>query len=172
MTRANLRWSFMVPLVTAALLLMAIAGRREKTWYAQVAVALTFSFAAVPVCLAAGGTAPTAFAIAVSFGSIFVVGTLAVRVVILRVRGGGDPRATAVTRVAVVTSTVVGGAALTASAVAALRPWSAPVAAAPGLVAAAGVALFPPAATRLRTLGWGLVAASVLAAAVIVATHI
>jgi hypothetical protein len=34
------------------------------------------------------------------------------------------------------------------------------------------LAPFPPAATRLRTLGWGLVAASVLAAAVIVAIHV
>jgi hypothetical protein len=168
MTPADLRWTFAVPLVPAALLLFAISRRREKTGYAEIAVALTFSLAAVPVCLVAGGTLATAASIAAAFGLIFVAGTLAVRLVILKVRGGGNPQATSLTRAAALTWTVIGAAILAATAAVAVLPWSAPLAAAPGLAIAAGVALSPPAPTRLRVLGWRLVGASVAAAIVII----
>jgi hypothetical protein len=42
--------------------------------------------------------------------------------------------------------------------------------AAPGLLTAAVIAVYPPAPSRLRTLGWTLVAISVLTTALVVAT--
>jgi hypothetical protein len=109
-----------------------------------------------------------AFAVAIPFALLFITTTLAVRVVILRVRGGGDPAATVATRR--VTLAISLGAFVVIGALT-MAGWLASaviMAAAPGLLTAAVVAARPPAPTRLRSLGWSLVAVSTLTAVIVV----
>ena len=130
-------------------------------------MALAFSLLAVPVCLAAGVPGRTAFSIGLTFALISVAGTLAVRVVILGVRGGGNPQAVRATRTTTLTLTSVGSVLLVLAASRLWLPWITLVAAAPGLTAAGWLALFPPPPTRLRTVGWTLVATSAAAAVIL-----
>jgi hypothetical protein len=134
-----------------------------------VAVALAFSLLAVPMCLAAGASAGTALAVALAFASVFVTGTLAVRVVVLGVRGGGAPRAVAATRLVVLL--LVAGLVVTLgrSAPGGALSDVALIAAAPGLASAGAIAIHPPAPARLRTVGWTLVATSLAAAVLLCA---
>jgi hypothetical protein len=164
------RWSLLVPIVPAILLATAMVRGREKSGFGEVTAALAFSGVGLPVSLAAGATLQTGLAVAIPFALLFVATTLAVRVVILRVRGGGNPRATAATRRAAYL--LAGGAAIALGALTAMRvlPASVLVSAAPGLLTAIVVAANPPAPTRLRALGWTLVTVSVVTAAVVVVT--
>ena len=162
------RLTLLVPLVPAALLAIATWRGREKSAAGEVAAALAFSGAAVPVALAAGAPVRTAVAVALPFALLFVTTTMAVRVVILRVRRGGDPPAARATRraaLALAGSALVSLGVLAASAV---LPVSTLVAAAPGLLTAIVVALNPPPPVHLRTLGWTLVAVSILTAVLVV----
>jgi hypothetical protein len=162
------RWSIAVP-VAPALLLAWMTGRgRDKSTVGEVIAAVAFAAAAVPVTMAAGASATTAAAVAIPFVLLFSASTLAVRVVILRVRGGGDPRAAAASRRAALTlagsATVVLAAAIARDGL----PASVLVAAGPGLLTAAVVAAHPPSPTRLRTLGWALMGVSVVTAAIVI----
>jgi hypothetical protein len=165
----SIRWSFLLPLLPAVFLAAAIGAKREKSSQGEVAVALAFSLLAVPVCLAAGASVGTALAVGSAFASIFVTGTLGVRVVVLKVRRGGNPEAGRSTRITVVALTSAAGVGLAAAALVAALPWAALTAAAPGLAAAAWIAMFPPAPTRLRTVGWTLVATAAAAALILLA---
>jgi hypothetical protein len=119
----------------------------------------------------AGGLSPsTALTVAIPFALLFVSTTLAVRVVILRVRGGGDVEAMAATRRAALALAAGSMVLLTVASRADVVPTSMIAAAAPGLVTAGAVALRPPAPSHLRTLGWTLVAISVLTTVIVVAT--
>ncbi|HEY1302438.1 MAG TPA: YwiC-like family protein [Vicinamibacterales bacterium] len=164
-----MRWSFLLPLIPAACLAIAIALGREKRALGEMAAALTFSFVAVPICLASGAPMSTALSVAGTFASIFVTATLAVRVVILRVRGGGDPRGARATRVAVVTLALAIGAALLAATARQATPWPTLAAVVPGLIGALFLALLPPPPTRLRRVGWTLIGTSATAAAILIA---
>ena len=164
------RWSLAVPAIPAAVLATAMFTGREKTWYGEAAAALAFAGLAIPLTMAAGASIDVALAVAIPFALLFTTTTLAVRVVILRVRGGGDPRATAATQRATLT---ISAAAFALMAILTWAGWLEPpvmVAAAPGLLMAVGVAARPPAAARLRSLGWSLVAVSTLTALIVVAT--
>lgn len=167
---AAARWSIVVPVAPALWLSVATARGKAKSWHGEVAAALAFSGAAMPVAMAAGAPAEAAAAVAIPFALLFVASTLAVRVVILRVRRGGDLRATTATRRAAL-SLAGGGAAALAVATAGgfLTPFVF-VAAAPGLLTATVIAAYPLAPTQLRTLGWTLVAVSVVTAAIVVVT--
>lgn len=162
------RWSISVPLLPAAVLTIAAVRGEEKSWYGETAAALAFSGAAVPVSMAAGLSLSSATAIAVTFALLFVSSTLAVRVVILRVRRGGDHRAMSITRSAAVSLAIGAGGILGLLSIAGVFPVVVMVAAAPGLLAATGVAVCPPPPIRLRALGWTLVAISVLTTAIVV----
>jgi hypothetical protein len=166
---AAARWSLAVPLAPALLLATATVRGREKSSLGEVAAALAFSGAAVPVSLAAGAPLEIAWTVVIPFALLFVTCTLAVRVVILRTRGGGNPRVARVTQRAVL---FLAGAGMTMLALLSgteILPAAVPLAAAPGLLTAAVIAARPPAATHLRTLGWNLIAVSVATAAIIVA---
>lgn len=163
------RWSLAVPAVPAALLALAAARGAEKSWHGETCAALAFSGAALPVAMAAGAPASTGAAVAIPFSMLFVSGTLAVRGVVLRVRGGGDPALAAASRRAALALAAAGPVALGLIASAAVLPWSVLAAAAPGLLTAAVIAVRPPAPTRLRTLGWTLIAASFVTSAIVVA---
>lgn len=166
----GLQWTMLIPVAPALVLAVAAVRGREKTWYGEVSAALAFSTAAVPVAAAAAAPLATAAAVAIPFAVLFVVSTLAVRTVILRVRGGGDPRAASLTRVATVLVAGVIGAGLWLSAALGPVPPSVLAAAAPGLLASTAIALRPPPPAHLRTVGWTLVAISVLTAAIVVTT--
>ena len=164
------RWSIAVPLVPAVLLAVATARGADKSLPGEVAAALAFSAAAVPVSMAAGASIETAAGVAIPFALLFTASTLAVRVVILKVRGGGDPRAATVTRRAALW--LCGGAAAALTVAIATGQLSASVlgTATPGLLTAAVVAAHPPAPTHLRRLGWALITVSVLTATLVVIT--
>jgi len=165
---AIVRWSSIVPLGAAALLAIAIALEHEKRAFGEVAVALTFSSVAVPLCLAAGAPLRPALSVALAFAAIFVTATLAVRVVILRVRGGGNPRAERLTRVSVwiVSSAWLVSMAWTSAR--GLTSWATIAAAAPGVLGALWLSVRPPSPTSLRTVGWTLVATSGTAALILI----
>jgi hypothetical protein len=167
---AALRWSMIVPIAPAILLASLAVRGREKSWPGEVAAALAFSGVAVPVTLAAGASLDTAAAVAIPFALLFVASTLAVRVVILQVRGGGDRQAAMATRRGALSVAAGGAAALALLAATGLLAASALAAAAPGLLIAAAIAAHPPRPTRLRALGWTLVAVSVVTSAIVVAT--
>ena len=162
------RRSLLVPAVPAAVLVAAMMSGREKSWYGETAASAAFAGAAVPLMLAARAPVAAAWVGAVTFALLFGTSSLAVRVVILRVRGGGDPAGAAATRryalaISIGAFTII--AALTAT------RWLAPsllVSAAPGLAAAAAVAIRPPAPSRLREIGWGLIGVSTLTAVLLV----
>jgi hypothetical protein len=166
----SIRWSLVVPAVPALVLVATMVRGREKSWYGEISAALAFAGAAVPVALAAGAPPKAAWHVAVPFALLFAMTTLAVRVVVLRVRGGGNPQATAATRAAVMIASLA--ALLTIAALAAARvvPSSMLIATVPGLATAIVVAARPPAATRLRLLGWSLVTVSTLTAAIVLLT--
>ncbi len=159
-----------VPVAPALVLAVAAARGAEKSWHGEVAAALAFSGTAIPVAMAAGATAEAAAAVAVPFALVFVASTLAVRVVILRVRRGGDLPAATATRRAVLSLAGGGAAALALVAASGLLPSSVLVAAVPGVLTAAFIATCPPAPTHLRKIGWSLVAVSVITAAIVVVT--
>lgn len=158
---AGSRWAVAVPAIPALVLaIMTIVGR-EKSWYGELLAVLAFSGAAVPVCLAAGAPLATAVHTSVPFALLFAASTLAVRVIILRVRAGGDPRGAAITRCAAVLIAVGGAAGLVSLSAAGLLSWTVPIASAPGLLTSFALALWPPPPARLRRVGWTLVAVSI-----------
>ena len=165
---AAVRWALAVPAVPAVVLAVATIRGREKSWYGETAAAVAFSGVAVPVTMAAGAATSTALSVAIPFALLFVASTLAVRVVILRVRRGGDPRASALTRRAALSLALAGGAGVAVMSAMDVVAASAVAAAAPGLLTAAFIALRPPAPANLRPLGWMLVAVSLLTTAIIV----
>jgi hypothetical protein len=166
----SVRWSIAIPLVPATLLIVSALRGSEKSWYGETATALACAGATVPISMAAGVSFATSARVAIPFALLFVSSTLAVRVVILRVRRGGDPEATATTRRAALTLVVASGVLLVLAAGRGLLPPSILAATAPGLLTAAAIAVRPPAPSRLRTLGWTLVAISVLTTAIVVTT--
>jgi hypothetical protein len=163
-----IRWSILLPLIPATMLAVAIVIEHEKRALGEVAAALTFSLVAVPISLASGATLRTAISVGIVFASIFVTSTLAVRVVVLRVRGGGHPRSERATRITVL---IVSTALAVGFVIAGRRqaiPWAAAAAAAPGVAGAVWLSMIPPSPTRLRTVGWTLVATAGMAAVMLV----
>jgi hypothetical protein len=169
LSSADVRWSLVLPMLPAACVAGAVARHNEKSAVGELGVALTFSLAAVPVALAAGGALEVAISIAAVFALTFVPATLAVRALILDVRGGGNARAARVSRVAAIASATLGLTALGVAGAAGVLPPLAWLAAVPGAAAAVWIALRPPPPTRLRAVGWTLVTASTAAAVLLVA---
>jgi hypothetical protein len=159
-----------VPLAPAVLLACTTIAGREKSWYGEVAAALSFSGIAVPMAVASGVAPSAALAIAIPFAVLFIASTLAVRVVILRVRGGGVNKAAAqVTRRATFAFSLLTAAGILAGTFPQWWPAWTLIASAPGLLVASFLAAFPPPPTRLRTVGWTLVGLSVATAAIVIA---
>jgi hypothetical protein len=163
-------WSIAVPGVPAGLLAIATVHGREKSWYGELSAALAFAGLAVPVTMAAGASLKSAAAVAIPFALLFVTSTLAVRSVILRVRGGGNARAALVTRRWAFVVTAAGTACLAWLTRVEALPASTLAAAAPGLLTALVMTARPPHPGRLRTVGWTLIAVSVLTSAIVIAT--
>ena len=164
------RWSVAIPVVPALLLAMATSRGQDKSLPGEVTAGLAFSTAAAPVSLAGGASPESAAGVVIPFALFFTASTLAVRVVILKVRRGGEPLAARGTRRAALFLCGGATAALAAATATGQLSPSVLVAAAPGLVTAAVVAARPPASIHLRKLGWALIAASVATAALVIAT--
>lgn len=165
---AGVRWTLALALVPAVLLAIVTISGREKSWYGEILAAVAFSAVALPIAMSAGSTIGVAVGIVLPFALLFVTSTLAVRSLILRVRGGGDPRASSAARlsaVAIMTSGAAGVAWLSWHGV---LPAATPGAVGPGLLAVLGIVMRPPPPARLRVVGWTLVAASVLTGAVVI----
>jgi hypothetical protein len=166
---AAIRWSFLLPLAPAVAVVAAVWSDREKSAAGEIVAALAFSFVGVPACLAGGTSVSVALAIGIAFAALSSTSTLAVRVVILKVRGGGDPRQVRVTRWTVLSLTAFVVIGLLAAASDARLPWATILAIAPGLSVSTVLALRPPSPARLRTVGWTLVSTSAIAVATLIA---
>lgn len=166
-TPAAARPWFVLPLVPATVVAIGVLRKQEKSGPAEIAVALAFSLAAAPVALAAGAPVATALSIAVAFAVVFVAGVLTVRVAILKVRAGGNPRAVRRTRVALVLIMAIALAGLGAAAAYTMLPWAPAAAIVPGAVVAIAFA-FRSAPPRLKAVGWTLMSASAAAAAMLI----
>jgi hypothetical protein len=151
-------------------LFAAAATGRGKSTAAEVAVAIAFSLVAVPLALLGGPSIATGAMVALAFAANFVLATLAVRVIIVKVRGGGDPRMVTVLRRSVYALSV----GVTAAAIgAALGGWLPPrplVSLVPGVAAAVWIATNPPPPAKLRAVGWMLVTTSTLVAILLIVT--
>lgn len=162
-------WTLLVPVMFAVALFAAAFRGREKTATAQVSAALAFSAVALPICASVGIPLRVGVLLSAAFAVQFGLTTLAVRVVVLRVRGGGDERATRRTRVLVYGIAAVTLMAVMAGVFARRVPGWVLLPFVPGIAAAVITAAWPPPATRLKRLGWTLAATSVVTAIALVA---
>lgn len=165
---AELRWTFLVPAVPAVWLFYAAIYGREKTSIGETAAAIAFAASALPIC-AGAGRPDIGIAIAVAFALLFVLATLAVRVIVLRTRGGGDPRAAARMRGITFTLAAVGTVIALTGATDGLFSWGLVAAIVPGIAFVSAIAAFPPPAARLKKVGWTLVAVSALTSVLLIA---
>jgi len=165
---AAARWSFVLPLVPALVVAVGVMRKQEKSGPAEIAVALAFSLAAVPICLAAGATTGLALSIGAAFIVVFVAGVLAVRVVILKVRAGGNPQAVRATRLMLTALLVIAAVVFTLAAARAALPWAPAVAILPNAIATLALA-FRRSIPKLKTVGWTLMSTSTAAAVILIA---
>jgi hypothetical protein len=167
-TTASVWWIFALPLVPAILYAIALTKHAEKTTTGEVAAAFAFSLIAVPLCVAAGAPVGAGLSVGLSFAALSAASTLGVRVVILRVRAGGDPDAVATTRrlLAIVVVSMMTALLLLASWAALPRITIASIV--PGLLVSLVLAFRPPPPTRLRSVGWTLLTTSAIATVLLV----
>jgi hypothetical protein len=153
-----------VPVALVACAGLAVAARAERTTGGEVLVAFALSSVALPVALAGATSTVAAFTVFAVFASASAAATVAVRSMIGRVtRAGGPPPMLA----GVLALGIV--AALEGLGVAGRLSPVAPYAASPVCAVAIALAVKPPAPRRLRAVGWALVAATSLSAAILVA---
>jgi hypothetical protein len=162
------RWAFAVPIPPVAALVYLACTGREKTSVGESVASIAFASAAIPLCAVAGSPA-TGVAIALAFAVLFVAFTLAVRVIVLRTRGGGNGRAVGRTRGAMFATVLIGGSVMALVSSSGWLPWGAAAAAVPGIVFGGALALFPPHPTRLRRVGWTLIGVSALTSVLLMA---
>jgi len=166
-TPAQWRWTFVIPVAAAAALFAATIRNREKSTFGETVTALAAAAAAIPLC-ASGGRPIAGSAIALAFALLFVVSTLAVRVIILRTRGGGNLRAAHVTQQAAFIVAATGAVIAVLAAFSGTLRVAELAASAPGVAFAAGLAMYPPAATRLKRVGWTLIAMAALTSVLLI----
>lgn len=153
-----------VPLLLSAAVGAAVLLRREKTAPGEVTAALALSSWALPVAAAGSASFATALSCWLVFAAMFVGATGSVRGLIAQSKGGSGRAGLAagallpVACAAVATALAAGGRV----------PRFLPLALGPSV--ALGLALWvrPPRARHLRTLGWGLVAASLATGVLVV----
>jgi len=164
------RWAFAYPAVPAAILAATFATNREKGAIGELSVAAAFSSLAIPICRVAGAPAAVAFAVALAFLGVFLASTLAVRVVILKVRGGGNAAVVRATRRAFFVVVGVMLIVLVAAGTRGALPWAPLLAITPSWMVATTLAVHPPPPARLKQIGWTLMSASLAAALILVVT--
>lgn len=157
------RQALVVPVLGAIVVASFVVAHREHTTAGEMASAVGLSSIALPVSLSAGASLRGSLTCALVFALVFVVATLCVRAMIVWTRHplGRGTRA--------------GGAAIAVAALAALA-WLArsglaapiaPWAAAPACLVGFVVAVAAPSPRHVRTIGWLLVGATTLTAAIL-----
>jgi hypothetical protein len=162
------RWALAFPIAPAVVMVLALLRDSEKSWPSETAAAISFAGLAVPVALAGGASLQRALAVSIPFAVLFTGSVFAVRAVTLAARRRLDAANTsrrAAFGVATGASALIGILTFAGS----LTP-AVCLACAPGLLTAVAIAARPPSATRLRSLGWMLMAATVGTSALILAT--
>ena len=144
---------------------IVIAARHERTTAGEILTALTLSSLAYPIALTAQAPSRAAVTCAAAFATAFVAATVSVRAVIMRTR-----------RPPAALSRIVAALALVVAILGLATLWRLDLAAGVGVWAALPVCavgfvlvLAPPSATRLRVVGWTLVAATTATAIVLIA---
>jgi hypothetical protein len=166
---SHARWLFAWPLVPAAVVAVLVLTGREKSTLGEVASAVSFATVAIPICGVSAESPVRGFVVAFAFAGLFIVSTLGVRVVIQGTRGGGNPRAVRRTRLQLAVAVVLVVAGLSLIWASESTAGIAALAVLPGVVFASGLAIRPPAARRLRAVGWTMVSTTALLAIVLVA---
>ncbi len=165
-------WWLLLPAVPAGVVFVSAWRGTERQWVAQIGVALAFSLTVVPICASAGVPLAVSGAIAAVFAVTFVLGSLAVRVVVLRVRGGGDQKASPAARRSVFAVAFAATMATAGFVVAGgVLPLPATLALVTGIGLPVQLAYFPPATSQLRRVGWTLVASSTVVTALLIAGY-
>ncbi len=163
------RFSLLLPLVFALLLVPFIWSRREHSTAGEIVAAIGLSSCSVPAALAGGVASTRAVTSWLVFALSFVVATLAVRSIIARIRNARIASGDGV-RFANRGAAWLAAGVIAISLVLADRGWmprAAPIALLPVCALAGGLALFPPHPRHLRTVGWCLVTATVVTAVVL-----
>jgi hypothetical protein len=162
---AEARLAALAPAALGLPVVPLVALRLEKTTAGELLVAAALSACAAPVALAAGTPAAWGWGSAVTWFASFAAATLPVRATLLwaRTKGARELRPLAAAGAA-----AIGGAAMAAAALGPL-PWPAALGVLPTAAAAVVVALLRIRPQRFTTVGWSLVAASVVAWVVLVA---
>ena len=164
LSRAAL-WSLLLPLGLASLVTLALFTGRERSTAGEVAAAAALASVCVPIALAGDVTRPAALTLFLVFAAAFVSATVAVRTLIGRVTRVGGPSpwlAALLPPVIIITTALLARAG-----------WLAPVAPYAGLpvsIVALGLIVRPPLPRHLRVVGWTLVGATALTAALLVAS--
>lgn len=156
------RWALLPPAALAHLVVPIVLLRREKTAVGETLIAATFSAMAVPVAIASGAAWPAGTMAAVLWFSVFLLGTLMVRLTLERARRERGPMR--------IVTPIASGILLCGATVGAVEVGYAPLAVVPIALASLWTWLRPVPAKRIRIVGWSLVGASVFAFITIVAT--
>jgi hypothetical protein len=158
------RAALLLPALLAGAVLVLVLRRLEKTTPGEIVVAAALASAGFAVALAAGVTLEGAAAALVAWILAFAAATLAVRVILVRVRSKGE-RDPGRLHAALAAALGAGAFALTAAGLPAAAAWATLPTALFSVVVCLG--RFSP--RRLRQLGWALVGSSALTLVVLVA---
>src|SRR5262249_3806418 len=142
------------PAALALILLAIIAAGRERAIGGEIVAALALASMAAPVALAAGSGREAAVTGAATFSASFAVATVGVRAVIASSRRPPGWTLRLATLALAIGSLATLGWLAARGTVSPSAPW----AAVPCVVVNTALACRPPSATRLRTVGWLLVA--------------
>jgi hypothetical protein len=160
------RLAVVAPLALAAILVPIILSHREKTLYGELLASFTFSTLAIPVALAGGASAGAALIASGVWCSVFSLSTLTVRAAISRVKK-------VVGRKRACCANLLLSIAATLAAIFLARSGIIPVLAAAALMPVALIAsafsIFEVHTRHLRTMGWSLVATSIMTLVALVA---
>lgn len=158
------RLALLLPAVLAAVVGWLVSRRLEKTVLGEITVASALASAGWAVALAGGATQEAALAALLAWILAFAAATLAVQVILVRVRSKGarDPG-----RRHAALSALLGLAAAALSL--AGFPAALALAVAPTVAFSVAICLLRVSPKRLRELGWALVGSSVVTLAILVA---
>ena len=154
-----------VPAGLTLVLGIVIAARHERTTAGEIITALTLASLAYPLALAAQAPSQAAVTSATAFATTFVAGTLSVRAVIMSTRKPPAARSRIVAGLAIAIAILGLGALWQLGVAAGIGVWAALPVCGVGFV----LVLAPPSATRLRLIGWTLIAATAATAVILIA---
>ncbi len=157
------RLALAVPALLGVAIVALVLARREKTVAGETAVAAALASSGAAVALAGGAEPARAVAAAAAWTLGFVAATLAVQVILVRVRSKGarDPGRL---HAALAALLVAAGVALSLAGLPAVLAW----ATLPTAVVSIAVCLARFSPRRLRELGWALVGSSTLTLVILV----